>query len=347
MTRPLALGPVMLDLRGAALETDEREWLRHPAAGGVILFSRNYQNPEQFATLVAEIRRARTGELLVAVDHEGGRVQRFRDGFTRLPPAAHYLQACGGNMESAAELAEKGGWLMAAELRALGVDFSFAPVADVDSGVSEIIGDRAFAREPEAVTRLALAFQRGMKQAGMAAVAKHFPGHGGVAADSHLILPVDNRPLAELMARDVRPYPELIAAGLEGVMPAHVVYPAVDDQPAGFSRFWLGEVLRGRLDFQGAIFSDDLSMEGAAAAGTCAARARLALDAGCDMLPVCNRPEAIPEVLDAVGTAEDATRTSRLLAMRGRGRIDRQELLAGAQWREAARAIRNLTEANP
>lgn len=346
MTRPLALGPVMLDLRGAALETDEREWLRHPAAGGVILFTRNYQNPEQLAALVAEIHRARTGELLVAVDHEGGRVQRFRDGFTRLPPAARYLQACGGNMESAAELAEKGGWLMAAELRALGVDFSFAPVADVDSGVSEIIGDRAFAREPEAVTRLALAFRRGMQRAGMAAVAKHFPGHGGVAADSHLILPVDNRPLAELMARDMRPYPELIAAGLEGIMPAHVVYAAVDDNPAGFSPFWLREVLRGQLNFQGAIFSDDLSMEGAAAAGTCAARARLALDAGCDMLPVCNRPEAIPEVLDAVGTAEDATRTSRLLAMRGRGRIDRQELLAGAQWREAARAIRNLTEIN-
>ncbi|HLF96703.1 MAG TPA: beta-N-acetylhexosaminidase [Methylococcaceae bacterium] len=346
MTRPLAPGPVMLDLRGAALETDEREWLRHPAAGGVILFTRNYQNPEQLAALVAGIRRARAGELLVAVDHEGGRVQRFRDGFTRLPPAAHYLQTCGGDMERAAELAKKGGWLMAAELRALDVDFSFAPVVDVDSGVSEIIGNRAFARDAEAVTRLALAFQRGMKRAGMAAVAKHFPGHGGVAADSHLALPVDGRPLADLLARDVHPYPALIAAGLEGIMPAHVVYPAVDDQPAGFSRFWLGEVLRGRLGFQGAIFSDDLSMEGAAAAGSYAERTRLALDAGCDMLPVCNRPEAIPEVLDTVGTAEDATRARRLSAMRGRGRIERRELLAGVEWRETARAIQILAETN-
>lgn len=344
MTRPLAPGPVMLDLRGAALESDEREWLRHPAAGGVILFSRNYQNPGQLAALVADLRGARNGEMLIAVDHEGGRVQRFRDGFTALPPASHYLQACDGNLENAAELAEKGGWLMAAELRALDVDFSFAPVADVDSGVSAIIGDRAFARSRSAVTRLALAFQRGMKRAGMAAVAKHFPGHGGVAADSHLTLPVDARPLAELMARDVRPYPALIAAGLEGVMPAHVVYPAVDDKPAGFSLFWLRGVLRGQLGFQGAIFSDDLSMEGAAAAGTYAARARLALDAGCDMLPVCNCPQAIAEVLDAAGTAEDATRARRLLAMRGQGRIDREELLAGTQWREAARAIRILTE---
>jgi beta-N-acetylhexosaminidase len=334
----------MLDLRATTLEADEREMLRHPAVGGVILFSRNYQAPEQLAALIAAIRSARHGELLVAVDHEGGRVQRFREGFTRLPAAARYLQACGGDVERAADLAEKGGWLMAAELRALDVDFSFAPVADVDSGVSEIIGDRAFACEPEAVTRLVLAFQRGMRRAGMAAVAKHFPGHGGVTADSHLTLPVDARPLAELMARDIRPYPELIAAGLEGVMPAHVVYSALDENPAGFSSFWLREVLRGRLGFQGAIFSDDLSMQGAAGVGSYAERAGLALEAGCDMLPVCNHPEAIPEVLDAVGAEGDATRARRLLAMRGMGRIDRQELLASTEWQEAARAIRILTE---
>jgi beta-N-acetylhexosaminidase len=337
----------MLDLRGTAPDADEREWLRHPAAGGVILFSRNYQEPEQLAALVAELRRVRDGDLLVAVDHEGGRVQRFRDGFTRLPAAARYLRACGGDVERAAALAEQGGWLMAAELRAVDVDFSFAPVADVDSGVSEIIGDRAFADEPHAVTRLALAFQSGMRRAGMAAVAKHFPGHGGVAADSHLTLPVDDRPLAELLARDLHPYPALIAAGLEGVMPAHVVYRAVDNRPAGFSRFWLHEVLRGRLGFQGAIFSDDLSMEGAAASGSYADRARLALDAGCDMLPVCNRPAAVPEVLDAVGTAADPTRSRRLLAMRGWGRIDRQPLLNSTSWRDASRAIQTLTEKTP
>jgi beta-N-acetylhexosaminidase len=334
----------MMDLRGAALETDERAWLSHPAVGGVILFSRNYQTPEQLAALIADIRRAREGELLIAVDHEGGRVQRFREGFTLLPAAARYLQACGGDVERAADVAEKGGWLMAAELRALDVDFSFAPVADVDAGVSEIIGDRAFACEPEAVTRLALAFQRGMRRAGMAAVAKHFPGHGGVAADSHLTLPVDARPLAELMARDIRPYPELIAAGLEGVMPAHVVYSALDENPAGFSAFWLREVLRGRLGFQGAIFSDDLSMQGAAGAGSYAERARLALKAGCDMLPVCNHPEAIPEVLDALRAGTDGASSARLLRLCGKTRVERGALFASGAWRETARSVQALSE---
>ncbi|CAL1240787.1 beta-N-acetylhexosaminidase [Candidatus Methylocalor cossyra] len=331
MSQPFQPGPVMLDLAGTALTPEEREQLACPAAGGVILFSRNYQTPEQITQLIAEIRAVR-GDLLVAVDHEGGRVQRFRAGFTHLPPAVRYGAAGNG-----AELAEAGGWLMAAELRAVGVDFSFAPVLDLDGGVSAVIGDRAFGAEPETVTALALAFARGMRRAGMAAVGKHFPGHGGVAEDSHRELPVDRRSYAALEAWDLRPFRALIRAGLEGILSAHVVYPSVDERPAGFSPFWLREVLRRRLGFAGAVFSDDLSMAGAAWAGDPVERAGVALAAGCDMVLVCNAPGAAGRVLERLaGEPPDPGRINRLARLRGGPARDRATLLATADWRKAA-----------
>ena len=337
---PLQLppGPVMLDVEGTVITPEEQDRLRHPAAGGIILFRRNYQSPEQIIDLVATIRATRP-ELLIAVDHEGGRVQRFRDGFTRLPPACRY-EATGD-----VDLVEKSGWLMAAELRAIDVDFSFAPVLDVECGISQVIGDRAFSTEPETVTRLAGAFTQGMRRAGMAAVGKHFPGHGGVVEDSHLALPVDPRTMNELEQRDLKPFKALLAQGLEGIMPAHVIYSEIDANPAGFSPYWIQQVLRQKLGFDGAVFSDDLSMAGAAYAGGYVDRARLALNAGCDMVLVCNAPGAAAEVLNALADLDvDPQRQFRLERMRGRFPIDRKSLLASPEWQEVSRRITRLTE---
>ncbi|WP_460028289.1 beta-N-acetylhexosaminidase [Methyloparacoccus murrellii] len=331
-------GPVMLDVEGLSLSDEERQRLRHPATGGLILFRRNFESPAQLMELVTAIRDANPA-LLIAVDHEGGRVQRFRDGFTRLPPAARYALA------NDPELAEQAGWLMAAELRALDIDFSFAPVLDVECGISQVIGDRAFGQEPETVVRLATAFARGMRRAGMAAVGKHFPGHGSVAEDSHLALPVDRRPLAAIEARDLRPFAALIAAGLEGVMPAHVIYERIDAHPAGFSCYWIQDVLRTRLGFAGAVFSDDLSMAGAAYAGDAVDRARLALAAGCDMVLVCNAPGAAAEVLEALaGLPGDSARATRLARMRGRFPLDRAALLASPEWHAVSARVAALNE---
>jgi beta-N-acetylhexosaminidase len=333
----------MLDLPGPALAPEDQDKLLCPAAGGVILFSRNYQSPEQVMQLIADIRAVRPG-LLIAVDHEGGRVQRFRAGFTRLPPAAYYENALSRG-PAATAIAETAGWLMAAELRAVDVDFSFAPVLDVDCGLSEIIGDRAFSTDPETAMTLALAFMQGMRRAGMAAVGKHFPGHGGVEEDSHIALPVDHRRLADLEGHDLRPFRALIEAGLEGIMPAHVVYEQVDAQPAGFSPFWIRDVLRRRLGFDGAVFSDDLSMAGAAYAGDYVDRARRALAAGCDMVLVCNAPDTAGQVLEALsGEGSDPGRTARLQRMRGHFPIERAALLAGAEWREAANLLASINE---
>jgi beta-N-acetylhexosaminidase len=343
MTSNYPPGPVMLDLAGITLAPEDRDKLLCPAAGGIILFSRNYQSPEQIAQLVADVRTVRP-EFLIAVDHEGGRVQRFREGFTRLPPAAHYENAL-RRAPAATATAETAGWLMAAELRAVDVDFSFAPVLDVDCGLSAIIGDRAFSTDPETATAFALAFARGMRRAGMAAVGKHFPGHGGVAEDSHLALPVDRRRLEDIADRDLRPFRALVEAGLEGIMPAHVIYEQVDARPAGFSPFWIRDVLRRRLGFDGAVFSDDLSMAGAAYAGGYVDRARLALEAGCDMVLVCIAPEAAGQVLEALsGNAPDPARAARLQRMRGRFSIERTALLASTAWQEAASLLASINE---
>lgn len=337
------MGPVMLDLQGTCLVDHERKTLTHPCVGGVILFARNYETPEQVSMLIDDIRSTRGSDLLIAVDQEGGRVQRFRTGLTCLPAAANYADRDGENTVKAMKLAASAGWLMASELLALGLDFSFAPVLDVDCGISEIIGDRAFSDRPEIVAEMALAFRLGMNRAGMAAVGKHFPGHGGVALDSHLALPEDKRPFEQIMVRDLLPFRRLIDAGLEGIMPAHVVYADVDSRPAGFSPFWIEQVLRRRFGFAGAVFSDDLSMEGAAFAGGYSERAKEALVAGCDMVLVCNRPDAAEEVLDALRDwGYDPVRRQRLLAMRARRRVERSVLLSSAQWRRAVDDIEQL-----
>lgn len=332
-------GPVMLDLEGIQLAPEEADKLLSPAAGGIILFTRNYESPEQLAQLVADLRAVRP-TLLIAVDHEGGRVQRFRDGFTRLPPPARYEAT-----SNPVRFAETAGWLMAAELRAMDIDFSFAPVLDVECGISRVIGDRSFSTDPEVAARLAAAFAQGMRRAGMAAVGKHFPGHGGVEGDSHHMLPVDRRSLAEIENRDLRPFRALIQASIEAVMPAHVVYERVDERPAGFSAFWIKDVLRRRLGFEGAVFSDDLSMAGAAYAGDHVDRAWLALEAGVDMVLACNQPEAAGRVLEALsGEAPDPIRTARLERMRGRFPVARAELLAGPEWQAASSLLATLSQ---
>ncbi len=311
------LGPVMVDLEGTALTAEARRLLAHPNSAGVILFARNFESREQLAALCAEIAAVKRPRPLIAVDHEGGRVQRFRDGFTHLPPMRSLGRLWDLDRRAAVLAAERVGWLLAVELRAVGVDFSFTPVLDLDYGVSEVIGDRALHRDPEAVGHLAAALRRGMHGAGMAAVGKHFPGHGAVAADSHETLPVDERPMAALEV-DLRPFAHLIRNGLEGVMPAHVVYRQADSLPAGFSPFWIRTVLRERLGFQGAVISDDLSMAGAAVAGDPLARAQAALGAGCDMVLVCNAPEAAAQVVGGLKVATDPARGLRLAHLHGR-----------------------------
>ena len=313
----MRLGPVMLDLAGLELTAEEKERCRHPSVGGVILFARNFQSPRQLLALTTEIRALREPELLICVDHEGGRVQRFQEGFTRIPTMRSLGEGWEKDPLQARALAEAMGYVIAMELRTHGVDFSFAPVLDVDFGSSSVIGDRAFSDEPGVIAALAGSFVAGLTAGGAASVGKHFPGHGYVKADSHVAVPVDERSLDEIEAKDLQPYRGLIKQGLCGIMPAHVIYPKVDNRPAGFSPMWLKEVLRRRMGFDGMIFSDDLSMEGASVAGGVMQRAEAARDAGCDMILVCNAPQAVSEVLDGLKAGRlDRTRAER---MRGLG----------------------------
>jgi beta-N-acetylhexosaminidase len=338
----MTLGPVMVDVAGVALEPQEREVLAHPQVGSVILFTRNYQDPAQLSRLVAEIRTIRTPPLLVAVDQEGGRVQRFREGFTRLPPLRAIGRRHAADRAGALLLARELGWLMAAELRAVGIDLSFAPCVDLDYGVSQVIGDRALHADAAAVAELAVAYMLGMRDAGMAATAKHFPGHGAVAADSHVALPVDRREWPDIEA-DFSPYRRLIANGLPSVMVAHVVFPSVDTQPASLSRRWIGEVLRGELGFQGAVIADDLSMAGAAEFGGIVERAALARAAGCDVLPVCNDRAAAIALLDGLPAVPDPVSQVRLVRLHGRD-ADLSELRHQPRWQSAVAAAAGLVE---
>jgi beta-N-acetylhexosaminidase len=291
-------GVVLLGVEATALTAADRARLAHPLAGGVILFARNYESPAQLRALTASIRTLRDPPLLIAVDHEGGRVQRFREGFTAIPPMRTLGERYDDDPDGALGEAQRCGRLIANELGACGVDFSFTPVLDLDFGASTVIGTRAFHSEPRAVCALAAALCRGLHAGGMAAVGKHFPGHGFVAADSHLALPVDPRPFQAIAEADLVPFAELARSeAIDGVMPAHVLYPAVDDRPAGFSARWLREILRARLGFDGMIFSDDLEMAGAHGAGDIVARADLATGAGCDMVLVCNDFAAMDDLL--------------------------------------------------
>ncbi|NCB58008.1 MAG: beta-N-acetylhexosaminidase [Gammaproteobacteria bacterium] len=330
------MGPLMLDVQGCELDAEEREILRHPTVGGVILFGRNYHDRSQLSALVKAIRQAANKPLLIAVDHEGGRVQRFRDGFSRIPPMGILHKA--GNQ--AADLATECGWLMAAELLAHDIDLSFAPVLDLERG-SNVIGDRSFSSDPEQVIQLASAFIDGMHQAGMKATGKHFPGHGSVRADSHLESPRDNRSWEEIEATDLVPFRELIPAGkLDAIMPAHVIYTELDDQPAGFSRFWLQEVLRGKYGFNGVIFSDDLTMEGAAVAGGYPERAQAAFNAGCDMLLACNNRAGAVAILDGLQNPPASRAESLLSTNNG----DWSRLTSTSRWKNTQNRVRIFTE---
>lgn len=309
--KSMPLGPLMIDIAGTALTDLDRERLCHPLVGGIILFTRNFSDVEQLKKLTAEIRSLRTPRLLVAVDHEGGRVQRFRSGFTRLPAMAALGAAWDKDPESALEQARQVGYVLAAELRARGVDLSFTPVLDLDYGCSTVIGNRSFHRRPEVVAKLAGALMEGLRQAGMAACGKHFPGHGHVEADSHVAIPVDPRSL-ESLQEDIAPYRQL---ALDAVMPAHVTYPAIDGKTAGFSNKWI-DYLRNDVKFDGAIFSDDLSMEGASVVGGVIERVEAAYRAGCDVLLLCNAPDSVGEVLEKwrpdADPVREATRSRRI-----------------------------------
>jgi len=334
----LPLGPAVIDPAGPALSDDDRRRLLHPAVGAVILFAHNFENPQQLAALTQEIGALREPGLPICVDHEGGRVQRFRDGFSAIAPMRRLGQLWDRDRAAARGAAHAVGYAIAAELGVHGVDFSFAPVLDLDYGGSSVIGDRALHFDPIAVGALAEEMLRGFDAGGMAAVGKHFPGHGYATADSHVAVPTDEREVAEILRKDVAPYIPAIAAGLAGVMPAHVIYPKADAEPAGYSRFWLQEVLRSRLGFDGLIFSDDLSMAGASTAGGIPERARAALAAGCDMVLLCQDPEgqdALLESLSGVALAEPR----RLERMRRRGGRDLRKSVA---YREAQAALSML-----
>lgn len=336
----MSLGPIMCDLRGLQLEADEREMLCHPHVGGVILFTRNFESIEQLTALTQSIHELRQPRLLIAVDHEGGRVQRFREGFSSLPACA-LLSEC-GTINHAEPIAHQAGWLMAAELLAVGIDLSFAPVLDVGGTISKVIGDRAFHPRPENVARLARAYMKGMKEAGMAAVGKHFPGHGSVAEDSHVAIPYDNRSFADIKMHDLIPFERMIHAGLPALMPAHVIYSEVDKNPAGFSEFWLKKVLRQDLEFQGTIFSDDLSMVGAEIMGNYPERAEAAINAGCDMVLACNNQQGAIEILEHAEISERIELQARLIRMHGQFGSTLDELKQTDLWKQRSEVVVNI-----
>jgi len=334
----LPLGPAVIDVVGQALTGEDRSRLRHPATGGVILFARNYENPEQLTNLTAEIERLRDPALLLCVDHEGGRVQRFREGFSAIPPMRTLGKQWDRDRDAARETARAIAYIVGAELAAHGVDFSFAPVLDLDYGGSSVIGDRALHFDPTAVGALGACIVKGFADAGMSAVGKHFPGHGYAEADSHIAVPRDDRKMVEIQKKDLVPFRMTIEAGLAGVMPAHVIYGQVHPEPAGYSKHWLQEVLRGKLGFQGIIFSDDLSMEGASVAGGVPERARAALTAGCDMVLLCNDPAGQELLLDSLKDVPPAN-PDRVERMRKKGGRDLRKSVA---YRESQEMLKNL-----
>jgi len=325
----------VVDVVGTTLGEEDLARIRHPAAGAVILFARNFQSPEQLILLTEDIKRQREPELPICVDHEGGRVQRFKEGFTLIPPMRHLGKMWDRDREKGRELATAIGYVIAAELGAHGLDFSFTPVLDLDYGGSSVIGDRALHFDPTAVGALGACLVRGLAQGGVAAVAKHFPGHGYATADSHVAVPTDDREFRLIEKKDILPYKSVIEAGVAGVMPAHVIYPKVDAEPAGYSKHWLQEILRGKLGFDGLIFSDDLSMEGAAVAGGPPERAKAALDAGCDMVLLCNNPKGLDELLASLESTS-LQKPERLERMTKQGGRDLRKSVA---YREAQEVL--------
>ena len=335
-----AAGPLILDVQGLQLTSAEADILKRSPVGGVILFARNYSDPEQLISLTQAIRKVRP-ELLIAIDQEGGRVQRCREGFTRIPAMGRLGALYADSPEQALLLARDCGWLMASELIGHGVDISFAPVLDLNREISQVIGDRSFGLDVDQVIALASELMAGMHEAGMATTGKHFPGHGAVSADSHLSVPVDERSFAQISDQDLQPFAQLIAVTskeiqgfdkiLDALMPAHVIFNQCDDLPAGFSKFWLQQVLRQQLGFKGMIFSDDLSMEGAGVAGSYPDRVQAALEAGCDMVLVCNQPDSAKEVLVWMET-QQLPSVPGVISMKAKKEIDIDVLKLDPRW---------------
>jgi beta-N-acetylhexosaminidase len=341
----MRLGPVMVDVGGLELTPDDVERLQHPQVGGVILFARNFAAPLQLIQLTHSIRELRMPALVIAVDHEGGRVQRFRHGFTPIPAMRELGKLWDRDPAQGIAAARGCGFVMGSELQAHGVDFSFAPVLDVDYGESGVIGDRALHADPNVIAVLAEALQAGLNASGMMSVGKHFPGHGYVRADSHHEVPIDDRTLTEITARDLVPFQRLARSGMGGIMPAHVIYPKVDSRPAGFSAVWLQRILREKIGFEGLIFSDDLMMEGASTAGGVVARANAALNAGCDMALLCNDPRSADSLLEGLERRAVApTLARRLDKMRGKS-ISSAALKANAAYLAAAENLARIRSA--
>lgn len=333
LVMPATIGPIVFDLLGHELSAEEREILQHPLIGGLILFTRNYDSPEQVTRLIQTARQVRKQPLLVTVDQEGGRVQRFRQGFTRLPSMGKIGKVYDAAPEDGERFATICGWIMAAELLAVGVDLSFAPVLDVDRGNNPVVGDRAFHQDIEVIVLLAQAFTRGMRAAGMAAVGKHFPGHGAVSVDSHLSLPLDKRTMADISEVDLVPFAEMIQSTIQGIMAAHIVFPEVDALPVGFSPYWLQDVLRKQLKFPGVVFSDALDMKGAEVIGSFLERTEAALSAGCDMALICNNREGLVQTLDGLPQQKFLLEEQKLAMVRGDFSKLPKVLLESEEWK--------------
>ncbi|MEM7400626.1 MAG: beta-N-acetylhexosaminidase [Pseudomonadota bacterium] len=345
----MSLGPLMVDLSADRMSAKEQELLTSPQVGGVILFSRNFTSVENLILLVEEIHHLRHPKLLVAIDQEGGRVQRLRDGFTQLPAVSLLGEIYNEDAKRAQQLATTTGWLMAAELRSVGIDFSFAPILDLNYGVSQVIGDRAFHNDPESVSDLAAHYVQGMKKAGMQAVGKHFPGHGAVTADSHIDLPKDDRAFQDISMQDLLPFQRMINQGIAGLMSAHVIYEKVDSEIATFSKLWIQEVLRKQMEFKGVVFSDDLTMKAAHCDGSnerdCVERAEKALQAGCDMALICNDSDSACMVAEHLENYNNPASQMRLTRMHGgKDPISYQALRESKQWHQAVNEIESYQD---
>lgn len=335
------MGPLMLDLSGYELTHEEIDILDHPLVGGLILFTRNFHDQNQLNDLVRHVRSVTRNQVVIATDHEGGRVQRFKKGFSTIPAMGSISQKTNGNSQQTRYFCEQFGWLMAAELLAFDIDISFAPVLDIH-GISQVIGDRSFHQQPDVIIQLASEFIKGMHRAGMSATGKHFPGHGNVLEDSHIAMPVDKRSLQEIFAVDMAIFKAIHQQGLlDAVMPAHVIYPELDDLPAGFSQKWIKQILRQDLEFGGVVFSDDLSMQGAAQMGGIVERAELALNAGCDMVLVCNDPKGATKVIDGLPTNLELPTNSveRIKRLRKNSSLDLARLRMTDEYQIASKAL--------